>query len=91
MQKSLILHKIAALERHIRESERHLLHQREIVNELERHGRGNSRTTKIAREILASFEMTQSTSASITDVGREKIELANCKPRGFPPRSLAIT
>jgi hypothetical protein len=56
----MLLDNIAEIERHIREGERHLLHQREIVDELERHGRGNSQTTKVARDILASFEKAQS-------------------------------
>jgi hypothetical protein len=60
MQRSLLLNKLAHVERHIRDGERHLSHERNIVDELERHGRGNSRTTKLAREVLASFEMSQS-------------------------------
>ena len=50
---------LAQVERHIREGERHIFRQREIVNELERHGHGNSQTAKMARDILDSFEMTQ--------------------------------
>jgi len=61
MKQSFILHHLAAVERHIRDGERHLFHQREIVEELERHGRGHTRTAKMARDILASFEMAQST------------------------------
>jgi hypothetical protein len=48
------------VERHIRDGERHLLRQREIVDELERHGRGNSQTAKMARELLDTFEQAQS-------------------------------
>ena len=57
---SQLLDHLAYVERHIRDGERHLLHQREIVAELERHGRGHSRTTQVARDILATFEMAQS-------------------------------
>src|SRR5215467_13540897 len=46
--------------RHVRQGERHLLRQREIVDELERHGHGHSQTAKMAREILDTFEMAQS-------------------------------
>jgi hypothetical protein len=60
MRRSLLLNQLAHVERHIRDGERHLLRQREIVEELERHGRGNSQTAKMARDILASFEMAQS-------------------------------
>jgi hypothetical protein len=55
-----LLYHLAAVERHIRDGERHLSHQREIVDELERHGRGSSQTAKVARDILASFEMERS-------------------------------
>ena len=46
--------------RHVRQGERHLLRQREIVDELERHGHGHSQTAKMARDILDSFETAQS-------------------------------
>ena len=59
MKRSMLLDHLAQVERHIRDGERHLLRQREIVDELERHGRGNSQTTKMARD-LDSFEMAQS-------------------------------
>jgi hypothetical protein len=52
MKRSRLLDHLAYVERHIRDGERHLLRQREIVDELERHGRGNSQTT---------FETAQST------------------------------
>jgi len=60
MKRSMLLDHLAQVERHIRDGERHLLRQREIVDELERHGRGNSQMTKMARDILDSFEMAQS-------------------------------
>jgi hypothetical protein len=60
MERAILLAHLAQVERHVREGERHVLRQREIVDELERHGRGNSPTTKMARDILASFEMAQS-------------------------------
>jgi hypothetical protein len=56
----MLLDNLAHVERHIRDGERHLLRQREIVAELKRHGRGQSETAKMAREILDTFEMTQS-------------------------------
>jgi hypothetical protein len=64
MKRSMLLDHLAQVERHIRDGERHLLRQREIVDELERHGRGNSQTTKMARDILVSFEMAQSSHLS---------------------------
>ena len=45
--------------RHIRDGERHLSRQREIVDELERHGHGNSQTANMAKDILQTFEMAQ--------------------------------
>ena len=60
MKRSILLHHLAQVERHIRDGERHLLRQREIVDELERHGRGQSETAKMARVTLESFEMAQS-------------------------------
>ncbi len=59
MQRSMLLDALAHAERHIRDGERHLSRQREIVVELERHHR-RSRTAQVARDILASFEMTHS-------------------------------
>ena len=59
MKRAMLLDHLAYVERHISDGERHLLRQREIVDELERHGRGNSQTAKMAREILAIFEMSQ--------------------------------
>ena len=59
MKRAMLLDHPAYVERHISDGERHLLRQREIVDELERHGRGNSQTAKMAREILAIFEMSQ--------------------------------
>ena len=38
MNRNLVIAHLAQVERHIRESERHLSRQREIVAELERHG-----------------------------------------------------
>lgn len=55
----MLLDHLVHVERHIREGERHLSRQREIVAELERHGHGNSQTARIARDLLASFEMGQ--------------------------------
>jgi hypothetical protein len=60
MNRQFIADHLAHVERHIRDGERHLLRQREIVAELENHGRGHSQTANMAREILASFEMAQS-------------------------------
>ena len=60
MNRKMLLDHLALVERHVREGERHLLRQREIIAELERHGRGDSQTAKMARETLASFEMGQS-------------------------------
>jgi hypothetical protein len=58
MTRPFLLH-LTAIERHLRDCERHLLRQREIVAELERHGHGSSQTATIAKDILASFEMVQ--------------------------------
>jgi hypothetical protein len=41
--RTALLDHLAYTERHIRDGERHLLRQREIVDELERHGRGRTR------------------------------------------------
>jgi hypothetical protein len=60
MKRSMLLNHLAQVERHIRDGQRHLLRQREIVDELERHGRGQSETAKMARVTLESFEMAQS-------------------------------
>ena len=60
MKRSMLLNHLAQVERHIRDGQRHLLRQREIVDELERHGRGQSETAKMARDVLESFEMAQS-------------------------------
>jgi hypothetical protein len=60
MKRSILLDHLAHVERNIRAGERHLLLQREIIDELERHGRGDSQTAKMARDLLASFEMAQS-------------------------------
>ena len=60
MNRTLAIAELAHVERDIRDGERHLSRQREIVDELERHGRGASRTAQIARDILATFEMAQS-------------------------------
>jgi hypothetical protein len=46
VNRTTLLDHLALIGRHIRESERRLLHQREIVIELENHGRGHSRTAK---------------------------------------------
>jgi hypothetical protein len=50
---------LAQVERHIRDGERHLLRQREIVDDLERHGRARSLTFKMAKDILETFEQAQ--------------------------------
>jgi hypothetical protein len=60
MKRSRLLDHLAYVERHIRDGERHLLRQREIVDELERHGRANSQTAKMARVLLTTFETAQS-------------------------------
>ena len=78
---------LAVVERHIREGERHLSHQRGIVDELERHGRGPSRTARNARDILETFEAAQS--KHLND--RAHLLLADCISRRFPPPwSLAV-
>jgi hypothetical protein len=59
MNRNLAIARLAHVERHIGDGERHLSRQREIVAELERHGHGNSRTARIAKDLLASFEMGQ--------------------------------
>jgi hypothetical protein len=59
MKRSMLLDHLAYVERDICDGERHLLRQREIVDELERHGRGHSRTADMARDLLASFETAQ--------------------------------
>jgi hypothetical protein len=56
----MLLDHLGQVERHIREGERHLMRQREIVTELERHGRGHSQTAKMARDLLDTFEVAQS-------------------------------
>jgi hypothetical protein len=60
MNRPTFLARLANADRHIREGERHLTRQREIVAELERHGHGHSRTAQMARDILATFEMAHS-------------------------------
>jgi hypothetical protein len=60
MNRAALLSHLAYAERHIRDGERHLLRQREIVAELERHGHGKSRTAQMARDILETFETAQS-------------------------------
>jgi hypothetical protein len=60
MKQPFLVDELTEIERHVRECERHLLHQREIVDELERHGRGHTKTAKVARDILHSFETAQS-------------------------------
>jgi len=56
----IVIADLAKVERHIRESERHLSRQREIVAELERHGHGQSQTANMARDLLETFETAQS-------------------------------
>ena len=60
MNRATLLAHLAQVERRVRDGERHLSRQREIVDELERHGRRGSQTAKTAREILDTFEMAQS-------------------------------
>jgi hypothetical protein len=60
MNRATLLAHLAHAERHIRDGERHVSRQREIIDALERHGHGNSRTAGVARDILDSFEMMQS-------------------------------
>lgn len=52
MSRTMLLDHLALIERYIRESERHLLHQREIVIELEHHGR--CETAKTGRVQVAT-------------------------------------
>ena len=49
MKRADLLDNLAHVERHVRDGERHLLRQREIVDGLERYGRGQSETAKMAR------------------------------------------
>jgi hypothetical protein len=60
VQRSLLRDQLVQAERHIRDGERHLSRQREIVSDLERHGHGRSRTAQTARDILETFEAAQS-------------------------------
>jgi hypothetical protein len=60
MNRAALQTRLTVVEQHIRDGERHLSRQREIVAQLERHGRGHSRTAQTARDLLASFEMGQS-------------------------------
>jgi hypothetical protein len=60
MNRATLLAHLAQVERHVRDGERHLSRQLEIVDELERHGRRGSQTAKMASEILDTFEMAQS-------------------------------
>ena len=60
MNRAALLDHLAYTERHIRDGERHLSRQREIVDELGRHGRGHTRTARNARDILETFEAAQS-------------------------------
>jgi hypothetical protein len=60
VNRATLLDHLAYVEHHIRDGERHLSRQREIVDELERHGRGDSETAKMARFTLETFEMSQS-------------------------------
>jgi hypothetical protein len=60
MKRSMLLVQLAQNKRHIRQGERHLLRQHEIVAELRRHGRGHSQTGQIAADLLVSFQMAQS-------------------------------
>jgi len=50
---------LAMAERHVVETECHLLHQRQVVAQLEQHGLGHSQTANVAKEILKSFEIVQ--------------------------------
>jgi hypothetical protein len=59
MNRIILLDRLGQAERHIRDGERHILRQREIIDELERHGRGQTRTASMARDILQSFETAQ--------------------------------
>jgi hypothetical protein len=55
MKRAMLLDHLAYVERHISDGERHLLRQREIVDELERHGRGDSQTAKNGEGNLGDF------------------------------------
>src|SRR6516162_2022345 len=56
MNRAAVLEHLAHTERHIRDGERHLLRQREIVAELECHGHGHSTAARLARDLLELFE-----------------------------------
>jgi hypothetical protein len=60
MNRAAVLEHLAHTERHIRDGERHLLRQREIVAELECHGHGHSTAARLARDLLELFEKAQS-------------------------------
>ena len=70
MNRAMLVNHLGQAERHIREGERLILRQRQLVDELERHGHGQSQTANLARDVLQSFETTQS--AHIVDKGRLK-------------------
>jgi hypothetical protein len=63
----MVLHRLAATERHIEQGERHIVRQREVVETLERDGRGQSDTAKVAREVLHSYELSQAAHAKERD------------------------
>ena len=59
MNRTVLINQLGQAERHIRDGERHILRQRQIIDELERRGHGQSQTANTARDILQSFEMAQ--------------------------------
>src|SRR5215472_6956160 len=85
MNRILLLDRLGQAERHIREGERHILRQREIIDELERHGRGQTRTANMAREILLAFEMTQSTHIADRERLIERLLAMRNDPSGVAP------
>jgi len=79
MKRADLLDNLAHVERHVRhvrDGERHLLRQREIVDELERHGRGDSQTAKNARDIEMAQSAHLNDRASPTCVAADNIRLA---------------
>jgi hypothetical protein len=68
MNRGTLVNHLGQAERHIREGERLILRQRQIIDELEGHGHGQSQTANMARDVLQSYEMAQS--AHILDRAR---------------------
>src|SRR6516165_4748245 len=90
MNRPLLLAHLAQVERHIREGERHILRQRQIVDALERHGRGQSQTAKMARDTLDLFEMAQAAHVADPGAPRSCITADNIRSRWRATASAAV-